>query len=100
MILQLERNEGQYPLASFLRETNAKFDEVKDFVSELSVLKDGICWMRSYPMTKFKARLNENLKHVAAENWAKFAQEVKRVQDMNFYKREVNALGKVMANHD
>ncbi|TNV81381.1 hypothetical protein FGO68_gene8998 [Halteria grandinella] len=100
LILQLERNEGQFPLAQYLRETDSKFDEVKDIVNELSILKDGICWIRSYSETKFKARLSETLKRMAIENWAKFEQEVKRVQEFNFYKVEVNAIGMVMANLD
>lgn len=49
LILQLERHDGQYPLESILKETDSKFDEIKEIVGELSILKDGICYMRSYP---------------------------------------------------
>ena len=69
MILQLERHDGQYPLESILKETDSKFDELKDIVSELSILKDGICFMRSYPQSKFKEKISDSLRKIANENW-------------------------------
>lgn len=59
IVLQLERNGGQYPLASILTETASKYDEIQDIITELSILKEGVCSMRSYPNSRFKARLNE-----------------------------------------
>ena len=39
--------------------------------------------------------MTEQHRKVAAENWGKFALEVKRVQEQGFYKREISALGSI-----
>jgi hypothetical protein len=50
--------------------------------------------MRSYPSSKFNSKLSDQLKRLASENWERFANEVQRVQESNFYMTEGDSRGK------
>lgn len=70
-VIQVLEKHQKYELAKILEETNTKFDELGPIIHQLSILKEGVCTLRSFPDTKFKVKLNENHLKSIKEGWNK-----------------------------
>ncbi len=85
-VIQVLEKHQRYELAKILEETNSKFDEIGPIVHQLSILKEGICTLRGFSDTKFKAKLNENHLKNIKEGWNKLGLEVGKHIREGFFK--------------
>lgn len=85
-VIQVLEKHQRYELAKILEETNSKFDEIGPIVHQLSILKEGICTLRGFSDTKFKAKLNENHLKNIKEAWNKLNLEVGKHIREGFFK--------------
>ena len=54
---------------------------------ELADLKDGICYLKKYPESRFMHKhLDSHNKTTIQENWSKLQNDVKRYKENNFYR--------------
>jgi len=58
-ILTLEKNGGTYSIGKLMEETGTKFSQISSFVNDLVNISQGVMTLKSYPDTKFKAKLSK-----------------------------------------
>jgi hypothetical protein len=85
-VIQVLEKHQRYELAKILEETNSKFDEIGPIVNQLSILKEGICTLRVFSDTKFKAKLNENYLKNIKDAWNKLNLDVTKHIREAFFK--------------
>ena len=47
-VIEVLERKKNYELAMIMEETNTKYDELGPIITELSILKDGVCTLRPY----------------------------------------------------
>lgn len=87
-VIQVLERHQRYELAKILEETNSKFDELSPIIHQLSILKEGICTLRGFSDTKFKAKLNENHIKNIKDAWNKLNLDVGKHIRESFFKND------------
>lgn len=91
IIYTLEKN-GSVELSKIFEATETRYSELKEIIEEITVVKKGVCTLRSCPDSKFKSKLTENQLKIANDKWTSLVNDLSRYQENSFYQNDLSVL--------
>ena len=71
-----------------MQETGTKYSQIDCFMNELVNIKSGVMTIKSYPGSKFSAKLSKDDQKLIAEQWQGLATTVKKHIEKDFYRSD------------